>query len=583
MGKCNLLKPLYNNNGNFFIFSQYTEDLTKEYTQKDTYRVVPSKFIALDLNLLNIETSDNESLDDILPGIFQNYYENHCCFWRGYDKNWTPNKALDLLFQTFEKYQMVTIKNNYYSNLHYIGDINIYSNQVVDGMTYNEIYCYIPNDAKSYKYELSKLNTVISVEKTSDFICGFEQEALNLQAENKSTYLNNLSLNAIYDDDKNFYINNNYNLTGVKFENTEIVDKFNINTIIVLYDIIDNTGTIKYTNIPMGIYFTGKTTNGFINNAITKYISNGEIYDQGTSYGLRICTRYLSQPNIEIFQDNVTIEIDSTPENLTELFSKIAESQVLMETAVNKTVENTKNFKDFYALFKNSNVNVPYIETVAGEPYWFVNGKNTEVKVLDISKINITSITNNELNNVTIEQCLKKGVNTTEIPEYKYLDFNQLNSFAKSINSEFLQKNQGVTKQELLLLATKEYVDTNFARKDSIVNTNTSLNVLPELITIFDNPVINLDKDVKYDMLLDQDSHIKLIFNNIFYNFPIKTYYCGDCGNQNDIVIENLTVGDDEFYSIDIKNISNGLVYLCVSFKLTDTSVIILIEIKKYI
>jgi hypothetical protein len=75
-----------------------------------------------------------------------------------------------------------------------------------------------------------------------------------------------------------------------------------------------------------------------------------------------------------------------------------------------------------------------------------------------------------------------------------------------------------VVKQDLVSLATKEYVDTNFARKDSIVNTNTnaSSNVLPELITTFGNPVINLDKDVKYDMLLDQDSHIKLIFNNIF-------------------------------------------------------------------
>jgi hypothetical protein len=81
-------------------------------------------------------------------------------------------------------------------------------------------------------------------------------------------------------------------------------------------------------------------------------------------------------------------------------------------------------------------------------------------------------------------------------------------------------------------------------------------------------------------MLLEQNSHIKLTFNNIFQNYPIKTCYCGD---KNDISIESLTVGDDEFYSVDIVNISNGILYLSTSFKLTDTTVLILIEIKKYI
>ena len=34
-GKCNLLKPVESLTGTFFMFSQYTQDLTKQYTQCD--------------------------------------------------------------------------------------------------------------------------------------------------------------------------------------------------------------------------------------------------------------------------------------------------------------------------------------------------------------------------------------------------------------------------------------------------------------------------------------------------------------------------------------------------------------------
>lgn len=480
MGKCNLLKPLSSNNGNFFMFSQYSEDLTIEYTQKDTSRVVPSKFIALNLNTNGLN-------DNTISEIFQNYYENHCCYWRG-QEGYEKSYSWELLLQTLENFNMIGVQDDTSTNIKYIGDINIYSNQEIDGMSYNEIYCYIPNDAKEQRWLLTQQNdnkTIESEVEIPEYIQGFDVN--DLQDPSIDKYYNGLTLkpyksrksNSIETINK-FQLHNNH-LIDFSNNPTDVnSEQFEINTIIVLYD-IKNGDKIVHSNLPMGIYFTGKINNGVINNPITKYVSNAEIYDQGTSYGLRICTRYLSSVNIETLQENIKVDVTSDgiyPENVTTLLSKLNESQLLMSEALNKTVENAENLKNHYNLFKTSKTNVPYIQNVNGVPYWFVNGKNTDVQVLDVSQINIDvkSITSNELDNVTIEQCLKNGNSVSEISESKYLDFNQLNNFAKSINSEFLQKNQGVTKKELSdnNYANLDYLNTNFTKLFSYFGTNKS-------------------------------------------------------------------------------------------------------------
>lgn len=297
MGKCNLLKPLSSNNGNFFMFSQYSEDLTNEYTQKDTARVVPSKFIALNLNTNGLN-------DNTISEIFQNYYENHCCYWRGkegYDKSY----SWELLLQTLENFNMISVQNGTSPNIKYIGDINIYSNQEIDGMSYNEIYCYIPNEAKEQQWSLKEQqdNIVINGNTIPEYIQGFNVN--DLQDSSTDKYYNGLSLTTIKlripDTNnyiENFQLHNNHLLDFNNHIDTDS-EQFEINAIIVLYDIIKKGQTkdedsIINSNLPMGIYFTGKISNGVINNPITKYVSNAEIYDQGTSYGLRICTRYLS-------------------------------------------------------------------------------------------------------------------------------------------------------------------------------------------------------------------------------------------------------------------------------------------------
>ena len=478
MGKCNLLKPLSSNNGNFFMFSQYSEDLTIEYTQKDTARVVPSKFIALNLNTNGLN-------DNTISEIFQNYYENHCCYWRGQKQiNFPKSASLELLLQTLENFNMISVEGGTSPNIKYIGDINIYSNQEVDGMSYNEIYCYIPNDAKEQCWTLIQNPfSIIVGDDIPNYIQGFDEN--DLQDSSTDKYYNGLTLNPYksripnsIETINNFQLYNNHLIDFSNNPSDVNSEQFEINTIIVLYD-IKNGDKIVHSNLPMGIYFTGKINNGVINNPITKYVSNAEIYDQGTSYGLRICTRYLSSVNIETLQENIKVDVTSDgiyPENVTTLLSKLSESQLLMTQALNKTVENAENLKNHYNLFKTSKTNVPYIQNINGESYWFVNGKNTDVKVIDESQINIevNPILNNELNDVTIEQCLKKGGTVAETPEYKYLDFNQLNNFAKSINSEFLQKNQGVTKEELNTknYANLDYLNTNFTKLFSYIGSD---------------------------------------------------------------------------------------------------------------
>ena len=54
MAVCNIFNSLANTTGTFLTFSQYVEDLTRNYAQGDTYKVVPSKFIALNIDYSNI-------------------------------------------------------------------------------------------------------------------------------------------------------------------------------------------------------------------------------------------------------------------------------------------------------------------------------------------------------------------------------------------------------------------------------------------------------------------------------------------------------------------------------------------------
>lgn len=410
-GKCNLLKPVDNLTGTFFMFSQYTQDLTKQYTQCDKYRCVPSKFAALNLDLNNIGNTGDVKLGE----IFQNYFENACTFLRGHyaqTNDWNPEYTRNLLFQTLQKYGLMNITDSIVTSpdgqivsgvskqLQYIGDINLYSyEELKDGTGYNEIYCYIPNDAKNKDYQLSGEEPRESVQWPDNLndICGYEGQTpynnlswsvngyTDLKSDNTLLYcigqygidLNKLTLipQVLGNHDNTKQENSNDNVRN------DGEDSFEVNAIVVFYDIVSKNGaeddTVIYYNVPLGIYFTGKPqTDGTMTNTINKYISSEEVYNQGTSYGLRICSRFLSNPNT-----TEPIEITATgSSNVSEIapvLEKMGELLSSIEDVINDDDRMYNMIKDHLAMFKNNKVNVPYVRQVGNKKYWFVNGKNT--------------------------------------------------------------------------------------------------------------------------------------------------------------------------------------------------------------
>lgn len=444
-GKCNLFKPVDNPTGTFFLFSQYTQDLTEQYTNPDKYRCLPSKFIALNLDFSNIQPTNDLTKAQFLGTIFQNYFENACTFLRDRyaqekTNGWNPEYSRTLLFQTLEKYRMLTYDriNNTDAGEHtdgttgktygatdvlsksiqYIGDINIYSNvDGENGVGYNEIYCYIPNEAKCKDYNMvatQHLNRyfygtkpgvpylkIMGYENANPFnglgSKSYQTTIGNIKYTDNDYYglgtyygtyqetemdLNTLIpyvLKTKYDEKQSdSVVINDETLTGDDREDSS----FKVNAIVVMYDIVEKTddirGVVKYKNIPLGIYFTGCLEDGSneMTNTITKYVTNDTIYGQGTSYGLRICTRFLADPNS-------TAIIETTTESSTNIaeMAPVLEQMADTLTGINDLLDNEDKFhqtiKDHLANFKNNKVNIPYVRQLGTKKYWFVNGKNT--------------------------------------------------------------------------------------------------------------------------------------------------------------------------------------------------------------
>ena len=86
MAICNLFSDLTKNTGNFLMFSQYTEDLTKYAVEQEAYKVMPSKFIAMDVNYSTVRENIEENkwnttangLNGDIPRYLQHYFDNSC-------------------------------------------------------------------------------------------------------------------------------------------------------------------------------------------------------------------------------------------------------------------------------------------------------------------------------------------------------------------------------------------------------------------------------------------------------------------------------------------------------------------------
>ena len=465
MSKCNIFKPLASNTGEFLTFQQYTDDITRSLAEGAGYRVVPSRFAALNLKIkdmfgdhsaryglpksndtgkpcLYLE-SEHEVSDPniILPQIFQSHYENACAIARDMMDPSSPNYdeafaaslgrntgegvymrevTTELLWSTLRRFGMIgdpvtpegypnTLK--VFNEVMYVGDINIHSNRSVDTYHYNEIYCYIPTAADSMYYNTETLHSEVFPGdniKEETPIQGWNQANYPIRyplmmqavvdpgsasgAEQAGNYsLANPILKCLYDDDPDAVNRHNELAKNVEFD---------FNAIVVFYDVYNNPldsddYTILHRCRPMGIYFTGPvsyaddgTPNG-LKNTVTKYITNDDIFGQGSAFGLRIMSRFVPTPNSSsyMFTDTEAVEDKegrNSYETLAQVMGKIADAIVDMNHSYKDSRDIAQEYKNHLALFRNNRTNVPYPRMVNGIYYWFVNGRNTGQRCTEI-------------------------------------------------------------------------------------------------------------------------------------------------------------------------------------------------------
>lgn len=417
MAQTNIFRPLKTDKSNFFLFSQFGDDLSKEYTAKDHYRIIPSRYVCVDLDIDKFvktnASNDINSANNKLVEILQNYYENFMTVSRALSGTENNPKCLESgvvankrLWHTLSKFNLIS--NPSFDNEHdlstipevkYVGDINIYaSDKNDDGITYNEIYCVIPPEARRTKYGFVDSNvfvpntgdTIIIDEKYQNYIKNTDATYIWGWDDNKA-FDYELSYEAIYDGKTSErFIYNGY---GIEMTDDKVVtddDSFKFNCIVVLYDIVNpalekEQAEILLKNVPMGIYFTGSITNDMetykykLQNEIVQYNTNENIYGNGTSYTLRIATRYLTTQNATEFQGTTTDYKSLYPE-----YSAAMQSISDAITEIEHYTDSNNNIYDslvkHLSMFKNNTVNVPYILKVKdGSYHWFVNGKDTGV------------------------------------------------------------------------------------------------------------------------------------------------------------------------------------------------------------
>lgn len=464
MAVCNLFKKFSKNTGNILMFSQYTEDLIKGLTDPN-YKVTPSKFVAMDITYKKSNCFSNEyDLNVVVPTYFQNYFENTCSFLRQeMGQNWTPVMSSNILWRCLCKsssmletddsiYGVIDVEDDGVANsINWVGDINIQSYGIHDGMGYTELFCHIPTTAKKMKFKLS-------LDEISDDSILNPNTHIEGWPERQGDMLDNT-------------ISPTYCSASKKWDPVFLTEggepqesnSFNINTVLILYDIINSKKEKVYENIPMGLYFTGLINeDGSVDNAIIKYSSHEDIYDSGTSYGLRICSRFSLTPQNLSPETSITLN-DEDYSSMSEAMSRMSETQAKMDELIYRLYDHSQDYKDLYAIFKNNRTNVPYVKVWNGKSYWFVNGRNTGVEVYQNTMIDNTcsTTTDSEVQNEIdrLDQVYTEILDVRVSPNTEYYEFGT--QAVVNFGWEILLENENIVPEYLWLNDLPLDVNTN--------------------------------------------------------------------------------------------------------------------------
>ena len=363
---------------------------------EDYYRVVPSKYVLVNLNPRagwgDVEYSE----------FFQNYYENACTVLRDTPSvGWKPDCAYSMLWKALIKSNLIQSPSmdsstGVYSTPSVVGTgaINITSDKQFDGIHYTETYISVPQGAKRQKFEFTQYGSEMTriAQWPEQYIVGFPDDEYPTCGDNPWP-TNRLSADysdgtVVVDGSVEYVYSlrtpNDFHLVPEPVSELDD-DHYTFNCVVVLYDVYKRgveevTDTMVYENVPMGIYFTGTPdSNGLIQNPVTIWVNNEDIYRQGTSYGFRVCTRYLSTQNQLFIVDSTIEDSNELYEQYAAVMAKIGDSQVKMDQIVQQMNEYQNNITNHLANIKNYKVNVPYLRNIGGKWFWFVNGKNMGV------------------------------------------------------------------------------------------------------------------------------------------------------------------------------------------------------------
>ena len=399
---CNIFKPTDNVSGNFLLFSQYTNDLAKSSVDPG-YKVRPSRFFCLNLNSTSLNNLRNKGLSDtgnnyLIPGYLQNYFENGLSYMRTFKGNdYTPlTSSADFFIRLLQ----IILGDSWNQDI--VGDILsnyiVYDNKIdleswSDGFA--DVIINIPSNSSKKTYSLnseiagySTLSSISGVlgnythNNITSYILGWES------SDNLPVKGNVPGQNIICCDGNNIKSIEGFSVYGSLFNLLmpsaidEESESFTFNTILLCYDIIDEHNNPIYTDIPMGMYFTGSwDNNNSFSNSVTIQKSVDSALNVGSSWSLRISTKFAPTPRGQLKVEDVAVESGATVSSLSAIMSANAELIKTINNMSKKTWTDTQSYRDLLAIFKDGRTNIPYTKTINGTSYWFVNGRNTGMQV----------------------------------------------------------------------------------------------------------------------------------------------------------------------------------------------------------
>lgn len=311
MSVCNLFRAMGENERSiFYTFSEYTNDLADAVNKESDIR--PSGFICLNI--------DSSKFDDLTDGL-QNYYENLQCRERTESlsdtkgdiykyKEYLLGGLLEMLKDGTPSGGSTLYGPYLTSSNVYKGSIDIVGSDIKDGMKYHEIICYLE--------PTSKLNKTINVNDDD-----------KIAVTNTDTYLQGYH----GDSSRNTAWTTSGMCTFKKFNPNSYAssDNFTFNAIIVLYRYND------IDDIPLGIYLT--------KDPVTKVVSSSDIYDQGTSYALRICMRFASTADSSASLPN---NVSTSTEDYTAAIVRDLQLIDRMNLTIDRFNEMSVKFNDYF-------------------------------------------------------------------------------------------------------------------------------------------------------------------------------------------------------------------------------------------